>query len=424
MEIKRNEKTAVNTVELEIAVTGEEFIAARKAAYKKNVGKINVPGFRRGKAPQAIIEKMYGKEVFYEDAVNMSYGPAYEAAIKEAGLNPVAQPDVEIVSLDENGYTFKAVVTTKPEATMGDYKAIRVEKASIEVTDEDVDAAIKRLAERNSRTETVERAVETGDIAVIDFEGFKDGVAFDGGKAEGHELKIGSGSFIPGFEDQIIGHTAGESFDVNVTFPEEYHSEDLKGQAVVFKVTLHEVKAAILPEIDDEFAKDVSECDTLEALRAQEMEKLVKARTSNAEQAFEGELLEKLAEVTEVEIPQAMIENRIDQIAQDFGYRMQMQGISMEQYFQMTGSSEEDFRKGFADRAEHQVKISLALEAIAKIENVEVTDEEIEAEYVKLAGENGKIEQIKAYVPADAMRQDLVAEKIMNMLKESAAQAE
>lgn len=421
MEIKRNEKTAVNTVELEIAVTGADFESAIQQAYRKDVAKINVPGFRRGKAPRKIIEQLYGKAVFYEEAVNSATPAAYEAAVKEAALEPVAQPELEIVSIDENGFVFKAVVTTKPVATVGDYQSIRAERKVDEVTDADVDAAIERLAQRNARIETVERPAENGDIAVIDYEGLLDGTAFEGGTAEDYELKLGSGTFIPGFEDQVVGHSAGEQFDVNVSFPEDYHAEDLKGKAVVFKVRLHEVKKSTLPTLDDEFAKDVSEFDTLAALRDDERAKLVKTREHNADQAFESAIMEKLSAITDVEIPDAMIESRIDNIAEDFAYRFQMQGISMDQYFKMTGSNMEDFRASFKDRATMQVKISLALEAVAKAENITVTPEDIEAEYVKLAGENGKVEQIKSYISADALAHDMIAERAMNLLKEIAA---
>ena len=421
MEIKRNEKTAVNTTELEIAVLGEEFEKAVQAAYRKDVGRINVPGFRRGKAPRKIIEQLYGKAVFYEDAVNSATPEAYEAAVKEAGLEPVAQPQLEIVSIDDNGFVFKAVVTTKPVATLGDYQSIRAERKVEEVTDADVDAAVERLAQRNARIETVDRPAEMGDTAVLDYEGLLDGEPFEGGSADDHELKLGSGSFIPGFEEQIVGHAAGEQFDINVTFPEDYHAEELKGKAVVFKIRLHEVKKSILPEIDDEFAKDVSEFDTLAALRDDERSKLVKAREQSADQAFEAEIMDKLAAITEVEIPEAMIESRIDNIAEDFSYRFQMQGISMDQYFKMTGSNMEDFRASFRDRAEMQVKIGLALEALAKQENITVSDEDIEAEYKKLAGENGKVEDIKKYIAPEALAHDMVSERGMNLLKEIAA---
>ena len=421
MEIKKNEKTAVNTVELEIAVLGEEFSDAVKSAYRKTVHKVNVPGFRRGKAPQKIIEQLYGKAIFYEDAVNNATPNAYEAAIAEAGLEPVDQPKLEIVSIDDDGFVFKATVTTKPEAKMGDYQSIRAERKVDEVTDEDVDRVIEQLRQRNARIETVERAAETGDIAVIDYEGFDGDVKFDGGSAEDFELKLGSGSFIPGFEDQIVGHSAGETFDVNVSFPEDYHEKSLAGKPVVFKVRLHEVKKSTLPELDNEFAKDVSEFDSLEALRADEKRKLTETREKNADQMFEGEILDQLAALTEVEIPQAMVDTRVDQSVEDFAYRFQMQGISMDQYFQMTGSTMEDFRESMKDRAERQVRIGLALEAIGKLENIEVTDEDIEAEYKKLAGEKGDVAQIKNYVKPEAMRQDIISGRVIDMLKEIAA---
>ena len=418
MEILKNEKTGANTVVLEIKVGAEEFDAACNAAFKKNGKNITVPGFRKGKATRKMIEKIYGESVFYEDAVNESYPAAYEAAVKEAGLTPVAHPELEILSIDgKEGYTFKATITVKPEVTLGDYKEIKVEKVIDEVTDDEVMNDIKSMAQRNARIETVDREAREGDVAVIDYDGYLDGVQFEGGKAEGHELKLGSGQFIPGFEEQVAGHKAGEDFDVNVSFPEKYHAEDLAGKAVTFKCKLHEVKETILPEIDDEFAKDVSEFDTLEALKENTREKLVKTKENVAEQAFESAVIGKLVDMMEAEIPDAMIESKTDSLVEDFAYRLQMQGIELSQYLQMTGTEMADFRKNFSDRASQQVKVTLALEKLAELEGVEVSDEDIEAEYAKLAGEHMTVEQVKMYLSAENMRSDLKIEKALNNLK-------
>jgi len=418
MEILKNEKTGANTVVLEIKVGAEEFDAACNAAFKKNGKNITVPGFRKGKATRKMIEKMYGESVFYEDAVNESYPAAYEAAVKEAGITPVAHPELEILSIDgSEGYTFKATITVKPEVTLGDYKEIKVEKVIDEVTEDEVMNDIKNMAQRNARIETVDREAKEGDVAVIDYDGYLDGVQFDGGKAEGHELKLGSGQFIPGFEEQVAGHKAGEEFDVNVSFPEKYHAEDLAGKAVTFKCKLHEVKETILPEIDDEFAKDVSEFDTLEALKEDARAKLVKTKENVAEQAFENAVIGKLVDMMEAEIPDAMIESKTDSLVEDFAYRLQMQGIELSQYLQMTGTEMADFRKNFSDRAAQQVKVTLALEKLAELEGVEVSDEDIEAEYVKLAGEHMTVEQVKMYINAENMRSDLKIEKALSNLK-------
>ncbi len=422
MELKKNERVNGYTAELEIGVGREEFEEAIEQAYLKNKGKINVPGFRRGKAPRKMIEKMYGASVFYEDAVNIAFPKAYEAAVEEAGITPVDQANLDILDLSEEGFSFKAVVTIRPTIEAGDYKSIRVEKHQHEVTDEDVDAEIRRMAERNARIETVEREAKDGDTANIDYEGSVDGVPFDGGKAEGYDLRLGSGTFIPGFEEQIIGHKAGDEFDVKVTFPEEYHSADLAGKEAVFKTVLHEVKETILPEIDDEFAKDVSEYDTLEDLKKETRENLEKANEAHIEQHFESDLFEKLAALVTDEVPEVMYENAIDGMVQDFSYRMSMQGIGMEQYLQMTGSTMEDFRANFRERAEQQVKVGLELEAVAKAEGFEVTEEEIDAEYEKLATEQMTVEQVKTYLNADAVRSDILTEKTINLLKEIAAQ--
>ena len=421
MELKKNEKINGYTAELEIGVGREEFEAAIEKAYQQNRGKITVPGFRKGKAPRKMIEKMYGEGVFYEDAVNIAFPDAYEAAVNEAGIVPVDQAKVELLDLSKEGFSFKATVTIRPTIEAGDYKSIRVEKHQHEVTDENVEEEIRRMAERNARIETVEREAKDGDTANIDFEGFVNDVAFDGGKGEGYDLRLGSGTFIPGVEEQIIGHKAGDAFDVNVTFPENYNP-DLAGKDAVFKVKVNEVKETILPEIDDEFAKDVSEFDTLEELKKDTRENLEKANEAHIEEHFEADLMEKLAALVTDEIPEVMYNNAVDNMVQDFAYRMSMQGISLEQYLQMTGSTMEQFRANFRERAEQQVKVGLELEAVAKAEGFEVTDEEIEAEYQKLATEQMPVEQVKTYLNADAVRSDVLTDKTLNCLKEIAAQ--
>ncbi|MBE6935202.1 MAG: trigger factor [Ruminococcaceae bacterium] len=422
MELKKNERINGYTVELEIGVSKEEFEAGLEQAYRKNVGQIQIPGFRKGKAPRKMIEKMYGATVFYEDGVNLAYPAAYEAAIEAAGIIPVDQAELDIVDLSADGFTFKATVTVRPEVSVDGYKDIRVEKHQHEIGDEAVEEEIRRMAERSARIETVEREAQSGDLANIDYEGSVDGVPFDGGKAEGYDLKLGSGTFIPGFEDQIIGHKAGDEFDVKVTFPEEYHSEELAGKEAVFKTVLHEVKESILPEIDDEFAKDVSEYDTIEELRKETRENLEKANEAHVEQAFESEIFEKVAELVKDEIPEVMFNNTIDNLVQDFAYRMSMQGIGLEQYMQMTGTTMEQFRENFRDRAVQQVKVGLALEAIAKLEGFDATEEEVDAEYEKLATEQMTVEQIKTYLNAASVKQDIITEKVINLLKEVAAQ--
>ena len=422
MEIRKNEKINGYTVELEVAVGKEEFDEALDKAFRANVGKISVPGFRRGKAPRSIIERVYGKSVFYEDAVNSSYPKAYEQAIEQLGLEPVAQPELEITSLSEDGYTFTAKVTVRPDVTLSDYSAIRVEKEKVEVSDEDVDAEISRIAQRNSRTETVERPAESGDDCLIDYEGFVDGAAFGGGKGTDFNIKIGSGTFIPGFEDQLIGHSAGDEFDVVVTFPEDYHAEDLAGKEAVFKTVMHEVKVETLPQIDDEFAKDVSEFDTLAELREDTRKNLLTAREHNADSVFENSVMEKLADCVESEIPEVMYENAIDNMIQDFGYRMEQQGISMDDYMRITGTDKDQMRGQFRERAEKQVKIGLALSALAKEQGFEASDEEVEAAYEKLATDNLPVDQIKNMLPAESMRSDVITEKAVNYIKQIAAQ--
>jgi trigger factor len=421
MELKKNERINGYTVELEVAVDRDEFEAGLKKAYRENVGKINVPGFRRGKAPRGIIEKMYGAQVFYEDGVNNAFPAAYEAAVKEAGIVPVDQAELDVKELSADGFTFTAKVTVRPSVDPGDYKSVRIEKHVHEVTDENVDEEIKRMAQRGSRTVTVERAAADGDTVNIDYEGFTDGVAFDGGKGEGYDLVLGSGNFIPGFEEQIVGHNAGDEFDIDITFPEEYHSEALAGASAVFKIKVNEVKETILPDIDDEFAKDVSECDTLDELKAETRVNLEKANAEHIDQAFEADLFEALAALVTDEVPEIMYEDAVSHMIDDFGYRMSMQGISIEQYLSITGGNMDTFRESFRERAEQQVKVGLVIEAVGKAEGFEASDEEIEAEYAKLATEQMPIERVKTILSEDSMRSDIITNKTLDYVKGIAA---
>ena len=425
MILKNSENTAVNQTTLTINVEKAEFEAAIEKSYRKNAGKFRIQGFRPGKAPRKIIERMYGPAAFYEDAVNMAFPDAYKAAIEEAGITPVDQAEVELVDLNEDGFTFTAKVTTKPVATLGEYKGLSAEYELLPVTEEDIARELKVRQNRQSQVETVERAAQEGDTVVLDFEGFVDGVAFDGGKGEKHELKLGSGQFIPGFEDQLVGISAGEAKDVVVTFPENYGAADLAGKEATFKCLVHEVKETVVPELDDEFAKDVSEFDTLDELKNDIKGKLEKAKENNANAEFENRLIDALIDITEVEIPQCMIEQQIDRLVEDFDYRFRAQGATIETYLKMTGSSIEEFRANFADRALRQVKTTLALEAVVKAENIEVTAEEIEAEYAKITATAGvDAEQVREYMPAEAVKEDIAKEKAINVIKENAVKTE
>lgn len=411
-------------VELEIQVTAEEFKAAVDNAFKKNSKKITLPGFRKGKAPRAMIEKMYGKEIFYDEAINECLPEACMSAIEESKAESVERPEVEIVGdVTEEGFTFKAVFAVKPEVKLGQYKGLQAEKDSAEISEEDIEAELKRIADRNSRMVDVEgREAKTGDTAVIDFEGFKDGVAFEGGKGEMYPLELGSGTFIPGFEEQVAGHNIGDEFDVNVSFPEEYQVEELKGQPVVFKCKLHEIKEKELPEIDDEFAKDISEFDTLEELKADMKAKMGERKAHIVEEKFETELLKKVVEGMEVEIPEAMINSRTEDLIRDFEYRITSQGMNLDMYMKYTNSTMETLEKTFAVQAEEQVKSRLALEAVAAAENIEVTTDEIENEYVKISTQyKVSVEEAKKAIPEGNLKKDIQCHKAIDVLKENAA---
>ena len=423
MALKSANKVDTNRVELEIEVGAEEFEKAVSAAYKKNVGKINVPGFRKGKAPRAIIEKIYGTGVFYEDAVNEIYPTALEAAIDESGYEYVEDKiDFDVTSVGADGLKFKATITVQPEIELTEYKGLKAAKKAVSVKEADITAELAKMQDRNSRLVTVEdRAAENGDTVVFDFDGYVDEVAFEGGKSENFSLVLGSGQFIPGFEDQIVGKKPGEEFDVNVTFPEEYHATELAGKPAVFKCKLHEVKTKELPELNDDFAKDCSEFDTLDELKADTKAKLKSQREAAADEAFENTLMDLLVENVKGEIPEAMYNNRVDQNVQDMGYRLQMQGLDLDTYLKYTGMDMESFRAGFREQAEKSVKVRLALEKIVELENIEVSEDEMNAEFSKYAEQyKMDVEKVKSFIPEKMLKMDLAVKKAMDLVKETA----
>jgi trigger factor len=422
MSLKSSNKIETNKYELEISVDKEKFEAAVAKTFKKNVSRMNVPGFRQGKAPRHMVEKLYGEGVFYEDAVNSLYPTEYEAAVKEAGLEPVERADIEVVSVGKEGLVFKAKVTVKPEVEIGEYKGLKAVKKIYSVSDGEVEHELLHVQERNARIITVEdRPAKKGDITVIDFEGFVDGVPFDGGKAEDHELELGSGSFIPGFEEQVEGHSTGEEFDVNVTFPEEYQSKELAGKTAVFKIKLHEIKMHELPELDDEFAKDVSEFDTLEEYKADVKKHIQESKDRKSKNEVEDALIDQITEGMTAEIPDAMVETSIDNMVNDFDYRLQMQGMNIKTYLQYTGMEMDAFRKTFREQADRQVKIRLVLEKIASIEKFEVTEEELETEYVKFAERyDVEIDKIKTAIAKADITRDITVSKAVDLIHNEA----
>lgn len=424
MSLKETKKIDANRYQLEITVDGEKFREAIREAYKKNGKKINVPGFRKGKAPLHIIETYYGSEIFFEDALNLLYNDLVEDAIKESGLKVINDKmDFDLVSISkEDGVDFKVSLTTYPEIEIGEYKGLKAEKTAVKVDAAEVNAELNAMAERNARMVSVEdRAAKNGDTVVIDFEGFTDGKAFDGGKAEGHSLVLGSGQFIPGFEDQIVGKNIGDEFDVNVTFPEEYGAKELAGKEAVFKVKLHEIKVKELPAVDDEFAKDVSEFDTLKELKADLKKKATERKKKAAEEATENALVQQIVDSIKGEIPEAMFENRLNQCVEDFAYRLQSQGLNLETYLKYTNSNIDEFKKSFRPQAEAQVKYRLALEKIVELENIKPDDKEIEAEYEKLAKDYGvEADKVKNAIPAEEVAKDLAVGKAIDLIKENA----
>jgi trigger factor len=422
MSLNNSNKIETNKYELEISVGKDKFQEAVTQAFKKNAKKITVPGFRKGKAPRHIIEQYYGEGVFYEDAVNALYPSEYDAAVKEAGITPVDQAKIEIKSLDKDGFTFKATVTVKPEVEVGEYKGLKVTKKIYTASDEEVDEELKRIQRRNARIKTVDdRPVQKDDTVVIDFEGFVDGVAFEGGKAEKQELTIGSNTFIPGFEDQIIGHKTGEEFDINVTFPEKYQVEKLAGKPAVFKIKLHEIKMNELPELDDEFAKDVSEFDTLDEYKKDIKKHIQESKDNKSNNDVDDALIDQIIGGMKAEIPEVMFEHAIDNMVNDFDYRLQMQGLNVQSYLQYTGMEMDSFRKTFREQAERQVKIRLALEKIADIEKFEISDDEVEEEYKKYADRyNVDVEKVKVAIAKDTIVNDLQVGKAVDFIRDNA----
>ena len=422
MSLTKSEVIEKNRYELQFSVDKATFDAAVEKVYRKQVKSITVPGFRKGKAPRSIIEKMYGTGVFFEDAINDLIPGAYTEAAKEAALEIVGQPEFDVVSIDDNGLVLSAKVYVKPEVELKDYLGIAVEKEVAAVTDEEIDREIETIRERNSREiEVTDRAAEMGDTTVIDFEGFCDGVAFEGGKGTDYALKLGSGSFIPGFEEQIVGKSIDEEFDVNVTFPTEYHAEELAGKPAVFKVKIHAITRVELPELDDDFAKDVSEFDTFAEYKADMKAKIEKRHETAAENAVEDKLVEALIEKLEADIPEAMYEAETENYVRDYDTRLRAQGLDLKTYFKYTGMNLDSLREQMRPQAERQVKARLALEKIAALENLEATEEDINGEYEKIASAyNVELDQVKASIDAAAIAEDMKVKKAMDLVKEKA----
>ncbi|HJC21115.1 MAG TPA: trigger factor [Candidatus Butyricicoccus avicola] len=423
MELKNVEKLEKSIVALTIEISADELEAAKEQAYKKSRNRITVPGFRKGHAPRKIIENLYGDGVFFEDALNICYPKAYEEAVKQADIKAVAPADVNVSDMTDAGaVVLVCKVPVEPEVTLGEYKGLSVEKEEAKVLAADVKAELDRMAQRLARTQTVERAAKKNDTVSIDFEGFVDGTAFEGGKGENYELKLGSGTFIPGFEDQLIGTKAGDEKDVVVTFPEEYHAKELAGKEATFKCKVHEVKETITPAIDDEFAKDVSEkAETLDDLKKEVKERLLAQKSEVFERDYEEALLTAVIDGMQADIPEAMIEVQLDNVMQDFSYRLQMQGMKMDQYAKMSGMDMQQLRGMFRPQAERQVKVRLALQKIVETENIDVTEDEVAAKYKELAEQYGmQEEQVKKALPADTITSDMKLDKAIALIKDSA----
>ena len=421
MSVKSCEKLEKSMVALTVEVSAEEFEAAVEKAYRKQRGSIRVPGFRPGKAPRKIIENMYGSGVFYEEAVNEALPDAYSSAVKEQELEVVGYPEVELLSVGKEGFSFKATVAVYPEVTLGQYKGVEAPKAEVSVTDEDVEGRVKEMADRNSRMVSVEdRAVAKGDVANIDFDGFLDGVPFDGGKGDSFDLEIGSGQFVPGFEDQVAGMSISEEKDIDITFPEDYHA-DLAGKTVVFHVKVNAIKVKELPALDDEFAKDVSEFDTLDELKKDVREKMLAEREEAAKRAFEDAAMSKVAEEMQAEIPDAMIEEQAKRFVDNFRMQLQSQGVPYEEYMKMTGMEEEKLLADARVPAEGQVRMDLAIAAIVKAEGLEASDEDVEAEYNKMAAQYGMdVENVKKYLDDAVIKEQIVRAKAVELVAAAA----
>ena len=424
------EKLEKNMAKLTIEVSAEEFDAAIEQAYQKDKKKISLPGFRKGKAPRKMIEKMYGTGVFYEDAANIVIPKAYSEAAKECGEEIVSQPEISVTQIGAGQpFIFTAEVALKPAVTLGDYKGVEVEKTPVEVSEEEVDKEVDKARENNSRTIDVDdRAVEKGDMIKLNFEGFVDGTPFEGGKAEDYSLTIGSGSFIPGFEDQLIGAKIGEEVEVNVTFPEEYHAAELKGKPAVFKCTVNEIKVKELPEADDEFAKDVSEFDTLAEYKDDIRAKLLEKKTADAKREKQNKTVVKAVENATMEIPEAMITEQVRRMADDFARRLQSQGLSMDQYMQFTGLTMDALAQQMRPEALKRIQNSLVLEAIAKAENIEVSDEKVNEEIEKMAAaykmEADKLKELIGDAEKEQMKSDLAIQAAVDMITDAAVEVE
>lgn len=411
-----------NTYELKVSVDKETFADAVNKNYKKQVKKINIPGFRKGKAPRAIIEKMYGKDAFYDGAIDDTYPDALQSAQDEAGIKIISVKDLKVDEANDDGYSFTAKVIVVPTIDINDYKGIEVTKKSTEVTDEMLDEEIKKVQERNSRMVTVEdRAVENGDFVIIDFEGFVDGEPFEGGKSENYNLEIGSGNFIPGFEEQIIGHNSEEEFDINVKFPDEYQAENLKGKDAVFKIKLHEIKKKELPELDDDFAQDVSDKDTLAEYKDELKENLSKRLVDEADKDIDDQLSEAIISKVEGDIPQEMYDNEVKNIVNELDYRLRTQGMDLQTYMKYTGLDADKFNEMYKPEAENRVKLRLALEKIVEKEEIKPTEQDLEDEYSKLAElYKMEAEDIKKSLPAENISEDLAVQQAMKLVKDSA----
>lgn len=423
MSVKSNKEVETNKHELEIEISAEAFEAAIEKAYQKQKKNISVPGFRKGKATRKLIEKEYGEGVFFEDAVNALVPGEVDTAVAEAGFELVARPDVEVLSVDkEKGIELKVTCITKPEVTIKKYKGLEAVKTVKDITEEDINKDIDNLREKGMRIIDVDdRACQNGDDVVIDFDGYKDGVPFEGGKAEKFTLSLGSGQFIPGFEEQVCGHSIGDEFDINVKFPDEYGAPELAGQDAVFKIKLHEIKAKELPELDDDFVKDTTEFDTVDELKADIKKKLEDAEENRANSEVEGALFDQVIDNVEGEIPEIMFENRVDEMIQDMTQRLAPQGISLEMYLQYTGSDMDTLKKTYREQAEKQVKLRLALEKISADENIEVSDDEVEEEFKKMADAyKMDVDQVKLYVTPDALKKDVAVGKAVELIKDSA----
>lgn len=427
MSLKNAEKKENNRVELEIEVDAAAFEAAVQRAYKKDVQKMSIPGFRKGKAPRALLEREFGSGVFYETAMNDVYPGALDEAIKESGYTYVEDKiDLDVVSVGPEGLVFKATITVKPEVTVDGYKGLKATKKIAPVTDEDIDEDLKRLQERNARMVSVEdRAAEMGDTVTLDFEGFVDGVAFDGGKGENHALELGSGNFIPGFEEQLVGTKVDDEPEVKVTFPVDYHAKELAGKEAIFKCKIDKIEKKELPAIDDDLIKDGTDFETLDEYKADVRKRLEEQRSKAADQAVEEQLVDGLIGCLTADIPAAMYERAIDDEIRGQSYRMQSMGISMEMYLQYTGMDQAAFRESLRERAEKQVKVRLALEGVAKAENIEVSAEDVEAEYAKCAEQyKVDVDTVKKSIPESAIKEDLAVSKAMDLVKENAVVAE